>query len=252
MGAGGTDRVEPPPCPVVPGTRADKVSYEEARRALGAGEFDIAVAMMHDLEARFPTSPYARQVQLDAAYAHYKANQPDAALEAIDRFLRLNPRDPCVDYAWYLRGLTNFNRGDSWLDRMFSHNPAQRDPKSLRAAFDDFATLVRQHPDSRYAVDGHRRLTHLQNKLAAHEMAVADYYMKREAYLAAANRGQYLIEHYPQAPARIRALQVMIEAYTKLGMDDLAQDARAVLALNHPVDPGTVDAIAATSGPAVR
>lgn len=210
--------------------------YEESRRALEAGEFKTAIEHLENLEARFPFSPYARQAQLDVAYAYYKFEEPDSVITAADRFLRLNPRDEHVDYAWYLKGLANFQRGAGFLDSWFPRDPSQHDSKSLKDAFNDFSTLVRRYPDSRYAADAYKRMVYLRNELAEHEVVVAEYYMKRGAWLAAAQRGQTVLEQYAQAPARVRALQLMDEAYTRLGMTDLATDARSILAKNLPVE----------------
>ncbi len=217
-------------------TWSAKDFYEESRRALEAGEFKTAIEHLENLEARFPFSPYARQAQLDVAYAYYKFEEPDSVLTAADRFLRLNPRDEHVDYAWYLKGLANFQRGAGFLDSWFPRDPSQHDSKSLKDAFNDFSTLVRRYPDSRYAADAYKRMVYLRNELAEHEVVVAEYYMKRGAWLAAAQRGQTVLEQYAQAPARVRALQLMDEAYTRLGMTDLATDARSILAKNLPVE----------------
>jgi outer membrane protein assembly factor BamD len=218
--------------------------YEESRRALDAGEFKSAIEHLENLEARFPFSPYARQAQLDVAYAYYKFEEPDSVITAADRFLRLNPRDEHVDYAWYLKGLANFNRGSGFLDSWFPRDPSQHDSKTLKDAFNDFSTLVRRYPDSRYAADAYKRLVYLRNELAEHEIVVADYYLKRGAWLAAAQRGQYVMEHYSAAPARIHALQIMDEAYTRLGMADLATDARRILASNPPAEDSATDVAA--------
>ena len=215
--------------------------YEESRRALDAGEFKTAIEHLENLEARFPFSPYARQAQLDVAYAYYKFEEPDSVLTAADRFLRLNPRDEHVDYVWYLKGLANFQRGAGFLDSWFPRDPSQHDSKSLKDAFNDFSTLVRRYPDSRYAADAYKRMVYLRNELAEHEVVVAEYYMKRGAWLAAAQRGQTVLEQYAQAPARVRALQLMDEAYTRLGMTDLATDARSILAKNLPVETSATD-----------
>lgn len=215
--------------------------YEESKRALSAGEFKTAIEHLENLEARFPFSPYARQAQLDVAYAYYKFEEPDSVITAADRFLRLNPRDEHVDYAWYLKGLANFNRGAGFLDSWFPRDPSQHDSKTLKDAFNDFSTLVRRYPDSRYAADAYKRLVYLRNELAEHEVVVAEYYMKRGAWLAAAQRGQYVLERYSAAPARVRALEIMDAAYTQLGMTDLASDARRILASNQPVEASTTD-----------
>lgn len=220
--------------------------YDESKRALNAGEFQTAIDHLENLEARYPFSPYARQAQLDVAYAYYKFEEPDSVITAADRFIRLNPRDENVAYAWYLKGLANFNRGSGFLDSWFPRDPAQHDNKTLKDAFNDFSTLIRRYPDSRYAADAQKRLVFLRNELAEQEVLVAAYYIKRGAFLAAAQRGQYVLEHYSLAPARNQALQIMDEAYTKLGMTDLAADARNILASNAPVEPTPTDVATGT------
>lgn len=209
--------------------------YTEAKRSLAAAEFQTAINHLESLEARFPFSAYAKQAQLDVAYAYYKFEEPDSAIAAADRFIRLNPRDPHVDYAWYLKGLANFNRGQGFLDSWYPRNLAVHDTKTIRDAMQDFSTLIRLYPDSKYAGDAYKRLVYLKNELAEHEIAVAEYYIKREAWLAAAKRAQYVIEHFQQTPYSRRALQILVEAYTELGLKDLAADAKSVLDAN-PVE----------------
>lgn len=214
--------------------------YDESRRALNAGEFQTAIDHLESLEARFPFSPYSRQAQLDVAYAYYKFEEMDSAIAAADRFLRLNPRDDHADYAWYLKGLANFNRGSSFLDSWFPRNLAQHDSKSMNDAFNDFSTLIRRYPDSQYAGDAYKRLVYLRNEMAEQEIIVAEHYLKRGAWVAAANRAQYTLERYPQAPARDRALEIMETAYASLNMPELAADARQVIQAN-AVEPSTTN-----------
>ncbi|WP_040404807.1 outer membrane protein assembly factor BamD [Ectothiorhodospira sp. PHS-1] len=208
--------------------------YEEAKAALDRGNFDQAVEYYEILEARFPFGRHAQQGQLEVAYAYYKAQEPEMALAAVDRFIQMNPRHPHVDYAYYLRGLINYERDQSFLNRWIPQDQARRDPVPLRNAFDDFGTLVRTFPDSRYAEDSRQRMVHLRNRLAAHEMHVADFYMRRGAWLAAAQRGRYVLEHYEGAEVVPDALEVMVKAYRRLRLDDLAGDALRVLELNFP------------------
>ncbi len=207
--------------------------YDSAKDALRSGEFETAIKNLESLEARFPFSPYARQAQLDVAYAYYKFEEYDSAIAAADRFLRLNPRDKYVDYAWYLKGLCNFKRGSGLLDAWFPREMSKHDTQTMFDAINDFSTLVRRFPDSRYAPDAYQRLVYLRNKLAEHEIDAADYYMKRQAWLAAIKRSQYVLEKYPTTPASRDALKIMIKAYKKLGMTDLAADAEKVLQANH-------------------
>ena len=206
--------------------------YDAAHYALSSGEFQEAITNLESLEARFPFSPYARQAQLDVAYAYYKFEEPDSAISAADRFLRLNPRDPHVDYAWYLKGLANFTRGSGFLESWFPRDLSQHDTKTLKDAIQDFSTLVRRFPDSKYAGDAYKRLLYLRNKLAEHEIHVAEYYVKRKAWLAAAKRAQYTIEHYQKTPAARRALEIMVQAYKELGLTQLMADAQRVLDIN--------------------
>ncbi|MCW9012717.1 MAG: outer membrane protein assembly factor BamD [Gammaproteobacteria bacterium] len=215
--------------------------YDAASHSLSAGEFQEAISNLESLEARFPFSPYARQSQLDVAYAYYKFEEPDSAISAADRFLRLNPRDPNVDYAWYLKGLANFSRGQGFLDSWFPRDLSQHDTKTLNDAIRDFSTLVRRYPDSKYAGDAYQRLLYLRNKLAEHEIHVAEYYIKRKAWLAAAKRAQYTIEHYQKTPAARRALEIMVQAYKELGLTELMAGAQLVLDANRLEEVKTAD-----------
>ena len=206
--------------------------YDEATIALQSGEFESAITNLENLEARFPFSPFARQAQLDVAYAYYKFEEPESAIAAADRFIRLNPRDPNVDYAWYLKGLADFNRGKGFLDNIFPRDISLHDTKSMHDALHSFSTLVERHPDSRYAVDAYKHMVHLRNKLAEAELHAAKYYIKRKAWLAAAKRGQYVVENYQTTPASREALKIMVRAYSELGLNDLAADAQLVLSTN--------------------
>lgn len=210
--------------------------YDEAKQSLAAGEFQTAITNLESLEARFPFSHYAQQAQLDVAYAYYKFEEPDSAIAAADRFLRLNPRDPNVDYAWYLKGLSNFTRGAGFMDSWFPRNFAEHDTKTMKDAVNDFSTLIRRHPDSQYSADAYKRLLYLKNKMAAHEIHVAEYYIKRGAWLAAARRAQYTIEHYQQSPASRRALKILVMAYEKLDLPELLASAKSVAAANPIAD----------------
>lgn len=208
--------------------------YSRAKAALNSGDYETAINTFEKLEARFPFGKYAQQAQLEIAYAYYKFEEPDSAIAAADRFIRNNPGSPHLDYAYYLKGLTNYSRGASIMDRMAPREPSERDTRALREAFNDFSQLVKKFPDSRYADDATQRLIYLHNQLAQYEIHVANYYMRRGAYVAAANRAKYVVENYQRAPAAQEALQVLIRAYSKMGMDDLANDTKRVLELNRP------------------
>ncbi len=206
--------------------------YAEASEAMADKDYERAIELYEGLEARFPFGPYALQAQLDVAYAYYLYEEPDSALAAADRFIRLHPRNPFVDYAYYLKGIVNFNRSVGFFDRFVPTDPSQRDPGSALDSFKDFAELVRRFPDSRYAPDARKRMLYLRNNLAQYQVNVADYYFRRGAYLAAANRGVYVIENFQRTPAVKPALEMMIKSYRKLGMDELAADTERVLVIN--------------------
>jgi outer membrane protein assembly factor BamD len=208
--------------------------YTEAKAALAEGNWERSIDLYEKLEARYPFGRYAQQALLESAYAYYKSGEPDSAISAVDRFIKTYPRHPNLDYAYYLRGLVNFTRGDTFMDRVLPRDPAERDAGATRQAFFDFAELVKQFPESRYAKDASQRMIFLRNNLAQYEMHVADYYMRRGAYIAAANRAKQVIESYQGTPAVPEALAILTQAYRKLGLDDLAADAERVLKMNYP------------------
>jgi outer membrane protein assembly factor BamD len=208
--------------------------YEEAKNALDRGYYETAIDYYETLEARFPFGRYAQQAQLESAYAYYKFNQPDAAIAAADRFIELHPRHEHVPYAWYLKGLANFDRTKGYFDFIIASDPSEHDPTSLLRAFDDFGFLVRNYPNSRYAEDARQRMVYLRNELAEYELDVADYYLRRGAWVAATNRAKYVLEHYQRAESIPKALSMIITAYRKLGLNKLADDATRILKLNFP------------------
>ena len=206
--------------------------YLEASSALKEGNYQTAIKYYELLETRYPFGKYAMQSQIDLAYAYYKDSEPDSALAAADRFIRLHPEHPAVAYALYLKGIVNFNRRMGFLTRFIPTDTSQRDPGAALDSFKDFSELVRRFPDSEYADDARKRMIYLRNNLAKHELHVADYYMERGAYVAAANRAAAVVEKYQRTPSVKPALEIMIDAYTRLGKDKLAEDARRVLVLN--------------------
>lgn len=206
--------------------------YTEATDEMNAGNYERAIKYYEILESRYPFGKYAHQAQLNVAYAYYKFAEPESALVAADRFIRLHPGHPATAYAHYLKGLVNFNRSLGFLDRFVPTDVSQRDPGATLDSYKDFATVVEEFPNSEYAEDAVRRMLYLRNNLARFEVRVADYYMRRGAYLAAANRAGYVVRNYQRTPALREALNVMIDAYDALDMRDLAQDTRRVLTLN--------------------
>lgn len=208
--------------------------YYSAKERMADGNFAEAVKLFEKLEARYPYGAFAQQSQLEVAYAYYKDNEPASAIAACERFIKLHPNHPNVDYAYYLRGLANFVEDQTILARLGDQDLSDRDPKSAREAFDAFQQLASRFPDSKYAPDAVARMKYLVNTLAANEVHVARYYYKRGAYVAAANRGKYVLERYQQAPAVEEALAVMAKSYDKLGLQDLRDDALKVLKHNFP------------------
>ncbi len=210
--------------------------YDTAKSAMRGGDFESAIALYQSLESRFPYGRYAEQAQLDIAYAYFKNDQPELALAATDRFIRLHPTHPNVDYAYYLKGLISFTAGDtSIIDRLTGGlSASDQDPQAAREAFDAFRDLVTRYPDSRYAEDGRQRMAYLLNTLAEQDLNVARYYMKRGAYVAVVNRSKHVIENYQSTPAVEDALGMMAIAYREMGMMRLQDDTLRVLRLNYP------------------
>ena len=208
--------------------------YSAARAEMNDGNYEKAIKYFETLEARYPYGRYAQQSQLEIAYAYYKDNEPTSAIAAADRFIKLHPNHPYVDYAYYLKGLANFNENLGLFSALAPQDISERDPKAAREAFASFKELVTRYPESKYAADAVARMKYLVNALASHEVHVARYYVRRGAYVAAANRAQYAVEHYPQAPATEEALVLLIKSYAELGLDDLKGDAERILKLNFP------------------
>src|SRR3954463_5682476 len=208
--------------------------YGEAKDAMANRDWQKAIKFLEKLEARYPYGRYAQQAQLEIAYANWKDGERASAIAAADRFIKLYPNHPNVDYAWYLKGLVNFNELQGTLSWLTTPDMSDRDPKASREAFLAFKEVVTRFPDSPYAPDSAERMRYLVNALASNEVYVAKYYMKRTAYLAAANRAQYAIQHYPQAPAVEEAMVVLKQAYDALGMKELSDSTMRVLEKNFP------------------
>lgn len=208
--------------------------YTSATESLRAGNYDRAVEKLQALESRFPFGRYAQQAQLEIIYAYYKSAQPEAARSAADRFIRLHPTHPNVDYAYYLKGMASFEEDRNFLANFFPNDPSKRDPGAARESFNDFTQLLRRFPNSEYAPDAQKRMQYLRNLLAASEVHVARYYIRRGAWVAAANRGRYVFENFQKTASVPDALAVMVEAYRLLEMDELADQALLVLVSNFP------------------
>ncbi|PID45868.1 MAG: outer membrane protein assembly factor BamD [Proteobacteria bacterium] len=206
----------------------------KGRENSAVGNYEAALKNFETLEARYPLGKFAEQAMLESAYASYKHDEPDTALDNIDRFMRMYPRSNRIDYALYLRGLVNFNRGGSIVDRVFPRSFSDLDGVRKKEAFHDFQKLLTRYPDSKYAPDAAKRVGYLRNSLGESEMNIAEYYMKRGAYLAAFNRAEYTLANHQGTPAVIRALQVKICAAKALKRDSIASDTARVLRLNFP------------------
>lgn len=211
--------------------------YEDAQRYLGNGNFDLAVKSLQLLESRYPFGRYAEQAQLELIYAHFGAYEHEAAVEAANRFIRLHPQHPNIDYAYYMKGLAAYTGNEDIFARFLPTDLTKRDTSHAREAFAEFAQLLSRYPDSPYAADAKARMVSLRNMLSRNEINVANYYLRRGAFLAATNRGRYVVENFQRTPAVADGLAVMAQGYILLGMDDLAQDTIEVLSLNYPQHP---------------
>ena len=217
---------------------SEQTLYRSAQSSLRSGNYRDAIVKLQKLEARFPFGRYAEQAQLELIYANFMSFQPEAARSSADRFIRLHPQHPNVDYAYYIKGLAEFNKDRGLLDRFAATDISKRDPTSARQAFTDFAEFLERHPDSEYAADARQRMVYLVNLLAKYEINVAKFYMRRGAFVAAANRARDVVEHYSQSQSVDDALAILIEANWRLGLPEAANDSVRILAINDPRNPG--------------
>lgn len=207
--------------------------YQKANGEMRGNRFADAIESYTLLESRYPFGRYAQQAQLELAFLYYRQSNMDSAISSADRFIRLNPQHSHVDYAYYMKGLANFDKSKSFLNFILPRNPSDKDPAPLLAAFDIFKELIQKFPDSDYADDAKQRMIYLRNELAEHELTVADFYMRRGAYVAAANRAKYAMEKYQGAPIMPQAVYTLELAYRQLGINDLAYDTHKVYASNY-------------------
>lgn len=201
---------------------------ERAEKSLGNGNYANAIFYLEQLEARYPFSNFSKQAQLDLVYAYYKNGEPESAADAADQFIRENPTHPRVDYCLYMKGVIFFDQDANFLEKLFRVDMSERPPRNTMRAFSAFQELLRRFPDSEYVPDAQQRMIYLRNRLAEYENHVATYYVRRGAYVAAANRAKFAVENFPGAPALKDSLDIMIQSYRKLGMNDLATDAERV------------------------
>ena len=212
----------------------DKSLYDEAQWRLQNGDYTAAIDRLELLEAHFPFGRYAEQAQLELIYAHFMSTDYDTAILAADRFINLHPQHQSADYAYYMKGLSNFQRDRGFFDRLLGTPEPLRDVSSARSAFAQFEELLTKFPNSYYARDAQLRMHYLRNVLAEAELHVAYFYLRRDAWISAINRAREVIEHFPKSAVVPRALVVVIEANHKLGLEDAANDALEILALNFP------------------
>jgi len=213
-----------------------EVIYARAQKAIRSSSYAEAIKQLEALQSRFPFSEPARQSQLDLIYAYYKNREVEPAIDAADTFIRENPTNPRVDYAYYMKGLVYFERQSNWMERKFNVDLSQRPPVNARKSFEAFQQLIEKYPHSQYVGDSRQRMIFLRNRLADFELHVALYYMRRGAYVGAMNRAKYCVENYDGAPAVKGSLKVLVDAYRDLHMTDLAADAEKVYAANFPGD----------------
>ena len=210
--------------------------YERANKSLKAGDYTEAIRIYEALTARYPFTDQARQARLDVIYAYYKAKENESATDAAETFIRENPAHPRVDYAWYLKGLIEFERTPYRFERWMGVDLSQRPPVTARKSFEAFKVVVDRYPKSLYATDARRRMIFLRNRLADYEIQIASYYLSRGAWVAAAQRAEQCIEQYDGAPSIREALRIMIDSYRRLGYAELAANAEKVYKENFPQD----------------
>lgn len=211
--------------------------YERARRSMRNGAYDRAIVLYRQLQSRFPFGRYAEQAQLELAYSYFKNFEPELAISTLDRFIRTYPTHPHIDYAYYLKGLVNFDRDTGFFARILPVETIGRDQEFARRSFQDFSALIERFPDSRYAPDARERMLFLRDAMAAYELTVADYYLRREAYVAAANRAQFVVENFQETERVADALAILARAYDGLTLSQLTDDTERVLQLNYPRHP---------------
>ncbi|MFM2111744.1 MAG: putative outer rane assembly lipoprotein YfiO [Pseudomonadota bacterium] len=208
--------------------------YSEAKEEAAAGAWDKAIGLYEKLEGRAAGTPLALQAQIEKAYAQFKSGEPAQAIATLDRFLKLHPASPGVDYALYLKGLINFNDDLGFMGRVVDSDLSERDQKASKEAYEAFRQLVDRFPDSKYTPDAQARMTYIVGSLARYEVHVARYYFSKGAYPAAINRAQAALSDYKEVPATEEALWILSQSYAQLGMKDLAADSLRVLQRTFP------------------
>jgi len=207
--------------------------YLEASAELAEGNYLTAIEYYETLESRFPFGKYATQAQIDVAYAYFKFDEPDSAITALDRFIKLHPRHPAVDYAYYMKGLVNFERGGTVLDVISERDLSEFDKNLLLRAYNDFQLLMQRFPSSKYATDARKRMIYLRNELARADYNIASYYATLEAWIAVTGRTRFILENYQGSVVIQSTLELQLKAYQELGLDELARDTQRIIELNY-------------------
>lgn len=213
---------------------SERQYYEEAQTALKNEQFTIAVEKLEALEARYPFGRYAEQAQLDLIYAYYRSLDYESSGATAERFIRMHPDHAQLDYAYYMKGLSSYSVDRGLFERFIPSDFSERDLAPAKDSFNDFSRLLNRFPDSVYAPDAHQRMVYLRNLLADHELKAAHWYMRRGAFVAAANRARYVVENFDRTPAMAEGLAILYKSYRELGLNDLAQDDLKVLVANYP------------------
>ena len=208
--------------------------YSEAKEEAAAGNYEKAVKLLERLEGRAAGSMLAQQAEIERAYYLWKSGEKAQSLSALERFIKLHPTSPALDYAYYLQGLVNFNDNLGLLGNLASQDLSERDQQASRDSYQSFRQLTEQFPQSPYAEDARQRMNYIVNSLAAYEVHVARYYLRRGAYVAAANRAQAAVQEFQQSPAVEEALYIMAQSYDRLGLTQLRDDADRVLRTSSP------------------
>ncbi len=228
--------------PITEGWSAERL-FTEATEALEYGDFEMAIKYYEILESRYPSGKYVQQAQLNVIYAYYKDQNPESAIIAADRFIRFSPRHPNVDYVYYLKGLVFFENTRGALDRFLALDRAQRDQGATMRSIQAFSELIARFPKSKYSIDAKQRIIYQRNMQARHELHVAIFYLKRGAYVAAANRANTVIKSYQGTPSVAKALVILAKSYKIMELNDLSDDALRVLKLNYPTHVGIAEVI---------
>lgn len=213
---------------------SEQALYEQAQEDLDKKRYSTAIRKLQALESRYPFGRYAEQAQLELIYANYQYRDYEALDAATERFIRLHPQHPNADYAYYMKGLASFEQDRGFLARYLPLDMTQRDPGATLDSYNEFARLINRFPNSQYAPDAKQRMIYARNLLAEYEVHAANYYIKRKAYLAALNRGRYIVENFQGTPAVADGLAIMVQGYQVLGMNELAEKSLETLKLNYP------------------